>query len=50
MPGSLIKTSNNPDFYFEEPDYINVKKDIFETIYDFFVGSNEERWIIGYAQ
>ena len=47
-PGIMTKTSNSPDFYFEEPDHINVDKDIFTLIYELFAGSSEERWIINY--
>lgn len=49
LPGITTKTSHRPDFYFEEPDKIDVEKGIFDVIYEFFAGSSEERWIIEYA-
>jgi len=48
LPGSITKTQNRPDFYFKEPDEIQVEKGIFELIYDFFAGSKYERWIVNY--
>jgi hypothetical protein len=47
-PG-LNEISEEPDFYFHEPESIKVDKDIFTWIYELFAGSSDERWIINYA-
>ena len=47
-PGIMTEASNSPDYYFYEPESIQVDKDIFTLIYEFFAGSSEERWIIDY--
>ena len=47
-PSSIMKVKNLPDFYFEEPEKIQVKEDIFSSILKsiFDIGSSETRWII----
>ena len=47
-PSSIMKVKNLPDFYFEEPEEIQVKEDVFSSIIKSIldIGSSETRWII----
>lgn len=42
----LVKTNHVPDFYFEEPDYIEVKENFIFSIFRSIMGYSAERWIL----